>query len=296
MTSSEPGDTTLDMDTLAACAAAVTARFGQITPRCTAILGSGWGDVTDAAGILGSIPYDALPGLGATKVKGHAGTLHLCRAGNGHALVFQGRRHWYEGQGWTPIAVPVYLAARLGSGTVLLTNAAGAITAGMQPGDLMIVRDHINLLGANPLIGSHHPFWGERFPDQSAVYPAALQDLLSACAARHGVTAHRGVYLAATGPVYETPAEIRAYRALGADAVGMSTVPEAILANAAGLRVAALSCITNYAAGVCADTLRHDDVLAVSKARMPVMAAIVREVLQRVCDSPPETVQGGAAE
>ena len=283
MTSAEAMRGGLDMDRLAAGTAAVMARLGAVRVTGAAILGSGWGDATDALEVLDAIPYNELPCLGTTGVKGHKGTLILGRVSAGAILIFQGRRHWYEGLGWTPVAFPVYLAASLGARTLLLTNAAGAIDPSMRPGDLMIVRDHINLLGGNPLIGAHDPFWGERFPDQSSVYSESLQEALLAAARRHGIEPRRGVYLAAAGPVYETPAEIRAYRAMGADAVGMSTVPEAILANAAGLRTAALSCITNFAAGVGDTALHHDEVLAVSRERMPLMKAIVGDALEVLC-------------
>jgi len=273
----------LDMERLAEGAARVTARLGAVRVAGAAILGSGWGDVTAAVEVLDTIPYTDLPCLGATGVKGHRGTLILGRVPSGTVLIFQGRRHWYEGLGWTPVAFPVYLAATLGARALLLTNAAGAIDPRMRPGDFMIVRDHINLLGANPLIGPHDPFWGERFPDQSRIYPEPLQAILHAAARRQGIEPQGGVYLAAAGPVYETPAEIRAYRAMGADAVGMSTVPEAILANAAGLPTAALSCITNFAAGVGDTALHHDEVLAVSRARMPLMKAVVGDALEALC-------------
>jgi purine-nucleoside phosphorylase len=277
---------TLDMNALATSAQAACAAIGGASATAVAVLGSGWGALVEALPVVATLNYTDIPCLGAPGVKGHRGALHRCRLDGKDILIFQGRRHWYEGQGWTPVAFPVYLARQVRAPMLLLTNAAGAINTAMAPGELMLIDDHINLLGANPLIGPHAPFWGARFPDQTEVYDAGLRELLANTAAQHPVTMHRGVYLAASGPVYETPAEIRAYRAWGADAVGMSTVPEAMLGHAAGMRVAALSCITNYAAGVCQQQLKHDDVLAVTRDRMPAMAAMVRDFLA-VCGAGP---------
>lgn len=273
----------LDRSRMESSVKRVKSRLGSGPIDAAAILGSGWGDISSTVDVLDTIPYSEIPCLGKTGVKGHKGMLMLGRTASGTVLVFQGRRHWYEGIGWTPIAFPVFLARELGARAILLTNAAGAIRPRLRPGDLMVVSDHINLIGSNPLIGTHDPFWGERFTDQSQVYPESLQDILASAVHRHGLIPQRGVYLAASGPVYETPAEIRAFRTLGADAVGMSTVPEAILANAAGMKTAALSCITNFAAGIGTTALHHDEVLAVSQARQPILKMIVGDVLQALC-------------
>jgi purine-nucleoside phosphorylase len=169
---------------------------------------------------------------------------------------------------------------RLGVSTVLLTNAAGGLCPDFNPGDLMAVTDHINMLGSSPLVGSHDEFWGPRFPDQSAVYDAELRQRLSRAADEVPVTLLQGVYLATTGPTYETPAEIRAFRALGADAVGMSTVPEAILANSCGLKVAAVSCITNLAAGISGHALSHEEVTEAAAGAMPGMKALIEKFFE----------------
>ena len=166
---------------------------------------------------------------------------------------------------------------RMGVRSVLITNAAGGIRAGFRAGDLMILRDHINLMGSSPLIGPHDPFWGERFPDQTAIYTRAGVERLRRAAAAAGVSVQEGVYLAVTGPTYETPAEVRAFEHLGADAVGMSTAPEAILAGASGLAVAGLSCIGNLAAGIAPAPLAHDEIVAAALEVVPRMRALIAE-------------------
>jgi len=241
------------------------------------ILGSGWSEVADAFEPVREIPYQDIPGLGRTGVAGHAGRLRHCRINGEDILIFQGRRHWYEGEGWTPIALPVYIAARAAAGFALITNAAGGVSENMRPGDLMMITDHINAMGANPLIGPHHKIWGPRFPDQSSVYNEALRLKMLEAASASGVAIKEGVYLATSGPTYETPAEVMAYRLMGADAVGMSTVPEATLANAASIKVAAISCITNPAAGVAAEPLGHTEVIETTHRAMPSMTKLIYE-------------------
>lgn len=264
---------------------AVSARLPAAGPRCGLILGSGWGDMAESMERSVDIDYADIPGMGRTAVPGHAGRLSLASVDGTEMIVFCGRRHWYEGLGWTPIAVPIYIMKRIGVSAVLLTNAAGGLRPDFQPGDLMVVEDHINMLGSNPLVGPHESFWGPRFPDQANVYDPELRAALSDAAAEHAIELHHGVYLATTGPVYETPAEVRAFIALGADAVGMSTVPEAILANACGMKVAAVSCITNHAAGIAGKTLSHDDVTRAAATAMPRMRALAGEFAARLGDA-----------
>lgn len=265
----------MDLDLLETAFAAVRARQPGVRAAGALILGSGWGDVAEAFAAFAEIPYAEIPGLGAAGVAGHAGRLLLVGPAERTLLIFQGRRHWYEGEGWTPIAAPIYIARRLGAAVVLLTNAAGGIREDLRAGDLMIVCDHINAMGVHPLIGPHRPFWGPRFPDQTAVYDPALRARLRAAAEAAGISIREGVYLAASGPTYETPAEVEAFRRVGADAVGMSTVPEAILAHAAGLRVAAVSCISNLAAGRASAPLSHEEVAEAARAAMPRLRALV---------------------
>lgn len=270
----------MDQATLESAFEVVRSRWPDAQPDCGVVLGSGWGDVADALNPTAELAYEEIPGLGGTSVAGHAGRLSLATVGSTEVIVFRGRRHWYEGEGWTPLAVPVYVMKRLGVSTALLTNAAGSLRQDFHPGDLMAITDHINMLGSSPLIGPHDDFWGARFPDQSNVYDSDLGSRLVSAAEETGTRVHFGVYLATTGPTYETPAEVRAFRTLGADAVGMSTVPEAILANACGLRVVALSCLTNFAAGISSEALSHDDVTEVAGRAGPQIASLVTKFLE----------------
>ena len=255
----------------------VQSQWPAAKPKVGLICGSGWSDVVAAFKERASLAYGDIPGMGSPGVVGHAGKLTWAELSGIETFVFQGRRHWYEGEGWTPVAIPVYLLKQMGAAAVVLTNAAGGVRADLTPGTLMIIEDHINLMNANPLLGPHHPVWGPRFPDQSTVYNRALREALERAGAAVGQPLAKGVYLAGSGPFYETPAEIRAWRALGADAVGMSTVPEAQLANAAGMKVLGLSCITNLAAGVSKNPLTHEEVTATTRA---VMAGMTRLMVQ----------------
>lgn len=265
----------MDDTTMARALDALQTRWPDWTPDCGLVLGSGWGAVTEAFTCEDAVPYDTIPGLGPTSVQGHAGRLVRAHAAGLETLIFQGRRHWYEGADWTPVILPVYLLKQLGARILMLTNAAGGIHPDFAPGDLMVIEDHINHFRTNPLIGRHRAVWGERFPDMSVVYDAALRAALHAAGDAADEALRRGVYLALPGPCYETPAEIRAYRTLGADAVGMSTVPEAMVAHAAGLRVVGLSCITNLAAGVSSAPLSHDEVADTAARALPRMHALL---------------------
>ncbi len=265
----------IDRKQLDKALAYVRGKWPSARPEMGLILGSGWSEVVDAFHIAATIPYEEIPGLGRTGVVGHAGRLVLAESSGIETLIFQGRRHFYEGVGWTPIALPVFLLKSLGAKGVLITNAAGGVRADLVTGKLMIIEDHINFLGANPLVGPHDDFWGPRFPDQSEVYDVTLRRLLTLAGRDAGEDLPRGVYLADSGPTYESPAEIRAFRTLGADAVGMSTVPEAMLAKAAGLRVAGLSCITNSAAGISATPLSHEEVTEATRNAMARMKTVV---------------------
>lgn len=248
-------------------------------PACGLILGSGWSEAVRDFERVESLDYAEIPGLGKTGVQGHAGQLVLARYHNTLALVFCGRRHRYEGVGWTPVAIPVDICRRLQIPTLLVTNAAGGINPRLKPGDLMVIRDHINSVGVNPLQGAHDPDWGPRFPDQSEVYTPGLIQKTRAAASAVNVELNEGIYAFTAGPVYETPAEVKALRMLGADAVGMSTVPETTLASAAGLNVCAISCITNMAAGIDGPDLSHEDVLAETRRTTPRMCALIQALI-----------------
>jgi len=263
-------------------AAALPSAFFDTPPACGLILGSGWGSALQTDSALARISYRDVPGLGASTVVGHIGELVLFERRGLRIVAFMGRRHWYEGEGWEPVVLPVELLRRLGVRRVLITNAAGGISPNLRPGDLMAIRDHINTTGVNPLIGPLVPDWGPRFPDQSRIYDPELIDLLRKAAHDTNATLSDGIYAFTTGPSYETPAEIRAYASMGADAVGMSTVPEAIVANAAGLRVAGLSCITNMAAGISGPHLSHEEVLEQTRRAAPTLAALLDAFLARL--------------
>jgi inosine/guanosine/xanthosine phosphorylase family protein len=254
---------------------AVRKTWPQAKPRLGIILGSGWGEAVSGFPVKAALPYEKIPNFGKTGVIGHAGQLLYAECGGTELFIFQGRRHVYEGEGWTPAVLPVWLLKQFGAQIVLLTNAAGGIREDLRPGTLMAIEDHINMLGGSPLAGPHNPAFGERFPDQTAVYDHDLRQMLIASGADAS-----GVYLATPGPSFETPAEIRAFRALGADAVGMSTVPEAIFANALGLQTAGLSCICNWAAGLGEDKLSAEDVLCTANEAMPRMRSVIRSFVE----------------
>ncbi len=279
----------MNYETLEQAAAAVASRWPKARPRIGAILGSGWSELAESFEIRETMPFEAAPGLGKPGVEGHSGRIVWATLAGVETLIFQGRRHYYEGEGWTPIAVPPYVFKKMGIDRAVITNAAGGLREDLRPGVLMAIEDHINLMGANPLLGKHHPFWGDRFPDQTNVYDRDMRALARRAAASAGLTLNRGVYLAVSGPTYETPAEIRAYRALGADAVGMSTVPEAMLLNAAKLKVLGISCITNLAAGISKEALSHEEVGETAQFSMPRIKALFAAIWGEFAEAPPKT-------
>ena len=271
--------TPVDPVLLDRAAKALPARFLEQPPVCGLILGSGWSPALVRREALERVPFGAIPGLGASTVAGHAGELLLFEQAGKRVAAFCGRRHWYEGAGWTPVALPVDLLRRMGARKLVLTNAAGGVNPSLKPGDFLMIRDHINTAGLNPLQGPVIPGWGPRFPDQSRVYAPALAGVLRQCAAGAGITLHEGIYAFTSGPCFETPAEIRAYRGWGVDAVGMSTVPEALLGSAMGMEVAAVSCITNMAAGMGEQALNHEEVLEATQAAGPRMRRLIEALL-----------------
>lgn len=237
-------------------------------PRVGIILGSGLGPFADCLQDSTVIDYGALPNFPRTSVPGHAGRMVLGALGGIPVVVLQGRVHYYEGFRPDQVTFPARVLCRLGIGTLVVTNASGGINPTYAPGDLMAIVDHINMAGWNALSGPNLDELGPRFPDLSRAYPAHLRALLLDLAARQGITVHQGVYAQVSGPTYETPAEVRALRALGADAVGMSTVPEVVVAAHMGIPVVGLSCITNSAAGVSEAPLSHQDVERVARASL----------------------------
>ena len=233
-------------------------------PRVGVILGSGLGAFGDSLEGAVAVPYAEIPHFPASTVVGHGGALVLGRCRGVPVAVMKGRVHFYEGYSLEQVVFPARVMGRLGIQTLVVTNAAGAVNKAYAPGELMVIEDHINLLG-NPMVGPNPEALGERFFDMSEPYDRGLRDAAEAACAAAGVRSHRGVYLALTGPSFETPAEIRAFRTLGADAVGMSTVPEVIAARHMGIRIVGLSCLTNMAAGVLEQKLDHREVLEVGE-------------------------------
>ncbi len=231
-----------------------------LAPRVGVVLGSGLGEFAGRVAGAVAVPYGEIPHFRKVSVAGHAGRLVLGTVGGVPVAVLQGRYHYYEGHAIEDVVFPVRVLGKLGVAALLLTNAAGGIGKALRPGDLMVIRDHVNLMGINPLRGANDERLGPRFPDMSAVYDPAFQEAIAASQTAIGLQPKKGVYLALSGPSYETPAEIRMLAALGADAVGMSTVPEAVCARHMGLRVAGISCITNLAAGISASPLSHREV------------------------------------
>jgi inosine/guanosine/xanthosine phosphorylase family protein len=267
---------TISQSLFDAAVMSVKKTWPQAKPRIGIILGSGWGAAVSGFQIKDELSYDKIQNLGKTGAPGHAGKMLHAELGGTEVFIFQGRRHVYEGAGWTPVILPIWILKQFGVQVVLLTNASGGIREDLRPGTLMAIEDHINLLGGSPLAGPHNPAFGERFPDQTAVYDHDLRRVLIDSGADAS-----GVYVATAGPSFETPAEIRAFRALGADAVGMSTVPEAIFANALGLKVAGLSCICNWAAGLGDEKLSGEDVIRTANVAMPRMRSVIRSFVEK---------------
>jgi purine-nucleoside phosphorylase len=251
-------------------------------PDVAIVLGSGLGDFANRLRDAVSIPYGELPHWPASNVIGHEGRLVLGMLAGKRVAALSGRVHYYEGHDLRTVTFATRVIGRLGVKTLILTNAAGGINVALTPGTLMIIEDHINLLGSNPLIGPNDDRFGPRFPDMSEVYSKRLRTLAADVAAAQGQTVGRGVYVALHGPSYETPAEIRFLRTIGADAVGMSTVPEAIVARHMGLEVLGLSCISNAAAGVLPQPLNHDEVMEVARRVRDVFARLLEGIIARV--------------
>jgi len=252
------------------------------TPDVAVVLGSGLGAFVDRLADQRVIGYGEIPHWPPVGVVGHAGRLVAGRLRGHRVLALSGRAHVYEGHGPAVVTFGIRVIAHLGAPVVVLTNAAGGINAGFAPGTLMLIEDHINLMGANPLVGLHDERFGERFPDMSHVYSRRLRDAAAGAAAAAGVEVAHGVYLAVSGPSYETPAEIRAFRTLGADAVGMSTVPEAIAARQMNLEVLGISCISNLAAGLLPQPLSSDEVIETANRVGRAFGDLLEETIARI--------------
>jgi len=248
----------------------------SLRPTVGIVLGSGLGDFVQSLKESVAIPYTQIPHFRPPSVEGHEGQLVIGKIGPVAVAVMQGRIHFYEGASMAEVVFPIRVLKAFGVKNLILTNAAGGINANFRPGDLVIIKDHINLLGQNPLVGANIPELGPRFPDMTHAYRPELQKILQKAGKAHGLKLKSGVYLAVSGPTYETPAEIKAFKRLGADMVGMSTVPESIVANHMGMNVAGISCITNKAAGISKTKLSHQEVKEVALKVKDKMAALLQ--------------------
>jgi len=268
-------------DQVEAAAAAVRSRCGSL-PQTAIVLGSGLGDFADVLTDAVSMPYEDLPHWPASKVVGHAGRLVVGAVAGKRIAVLAGRAHFYEGHSLERVVFATRVMGRLGVRQITLTNAAGGINTGFAQGALMIIDDHINLMGTNPLVGPNDERIGPRFPDMTGVYSTRLRALAETAAQARGIEVTHGVYVALHGPSYETPAEIRYLRTIGADAVGMSTVPEAIAARHMGIDVLGISCITNLAAGILPQPLQHDKVLDTARRVRGAFVSLLEGIIERL--------------
>ncbi|MBI4457305.1 MAG: purine-nucleoside phosphorylase [Acidobacteria bacterium] len=262
-------------------ASAVSKKISS-SPLVGLILGSGLGDFLDElAGNL-SVSYSEIPHFPRSTIVGHAGNLVFNSIASMPWIAMQGRVHYYEGYAITDVVFPVRVLARLGIQKLIVTNAAGGINRKFQPGDLMVIADHINLMATNPLLGRNLDPFGPRFPDMSEAYSRNFRQLACAVALERKINLQEGIYVGLAGPSYETPAEIRMLATLGADAVGMSTVPEVIAANHAGIKVLGISCITNMAAGILDKKLDHAEVMETTTRVKDKISSLLRGVLDRL--------------
>ena len=246
------------------------------------ILGSGLGAFADAVTDRVETAYGKIPGWPASTAAGHAGKLVSGKIGGADVIVLSGRAHYYEGYTAAQVTFGIRELARRGVRTVILTNAAGSIHPDYRPGDFVLISDHINLMGMNPLVGPNDETLGPRFPDMTEAYPLQLREIARRAGAEIGLNLREGVYAAMLGPSYETPAEIRYLRTIGADLVGMSTVPEIIVANYLGMKALAISCVTNAAAGITSEKLVHQEVLDTGARARDTLIRLLTAVVPRV--------------
>jgi purine-nucleoside phosphorylase len=278
----KPEETSPDIFTRAESAAAFVLSETKLRPQIGLVLGSGLGAFADELSEAIRIPYEHIPTFPHSTAVGHAGQLVVGKAGDVPVAVMQGRVHLYEGYSASEVAFPVRVLGRMGIRAVILTNAAGGINLEYGQGALVMIRDHINLQGQNPLTGANDERLGPRFPDMSYTYAKRYREIALEEARNLSIPPREGVYVALLGPSYETPAEIRYLRTIGGDLVGMSTAPEAIAARHMGMNVLAISCVTNMAAGVLNQPLNHEEVLETGRRVMGHFIALLRAVLPRI--------------
>ena len=251
-------------------------------PEIGLILGSGLGSLADLIEEPEFYPYETLPNFPVSTVEGHEGRLVIGKLEGKIVIAMQGRFHYYEGYKMTDVTFPVRVMKLLGVDKLIVTNAAGAVNTNFKPGDLMIINDHINLSGSNPLIGKNLDEFGPRFPDMSTAYNPELINLAKNIAKDLNIDIKEGVYTMFSGPTYETPAEIRMVRILGGDAVGMSTIPEVIVANHSGIKVLGISCLTNMAAGILKQPLNHEEVIETSNKAKNSFITLTKEIIKNL--------------
>jgi purine-nucleoside phosphorylase len=251
------------------------------------VLGSGLGGFADEFEDAVAMPYQQIPGFVSSTAEGHVGRLVIGKVGGVPVVAMQGRVHYYEGYSLEEVTFPIRTLKLLGVRTLILTNAAGGINVQLKQGALMVISDHLNLMGVNPLRGVNDERFGPRFPDMSEVYSRELQELVVEEARGLGVTVRRGIYAALSGPSYETPAEIHMLRAFGADAVGMSTVPEAIVARQMGMKILGISCITNMAAGISETPINHEEVMETGRRVRATFTQLLRRLIAKVPSEQP---------
>ena len=260
----------------------IRARLTDEAPRIALVLGSGLGAFADELEDALVVPYEDIPGFARSTVEGHAGRLVIGKCEGIAVAAMQGRFHYYEGYSLDEVTFPIRTFGALGVKAIVLTNAAGGINVAFDQGALMIISDHLNLMGANPLRGANDERFGARFPDMSEVYARDYQEMVIDEARVMNLELRRGTYGALSGPSYETPAEIRMLRTLGADAVGMSTVPEAIIARHMGIKVLGISCITNMAAGVLDQPINHEEVIETGERVRATFSELLRRVIPKL--------------
>lgn len=266
-------------------AVAITERVDEF-PGLAIVLGSGMGAFVDGLCNAEAIPYSQIPHFPRTTIAGHQGNLVIGEVGGARVACLQGRFHYYEGHDLATVTFPIRVLKLLGVHTLILTAATGGIREGLRAGDLVVLSDHLNLIGSNPLRGPNVDAFGPRFPDMTEVYSGRLRALAHAVASETGIILKQGVYACLPGPSYETPAEIRMLRTLGADVVGMSTVPEAIVARHGGIEVLGFAIVSNAAAGLSDSPITHDEVLAAGAEAGPRLAALIRGVVARLAAAP----------
>ena len=267
------------MERITAAAQAIRARFSKV-PTEAIILGTGLGQLAEHLTVDATIDYADIPGFPLSTVESHAGRLLCGTLGGRTVIAMQGRFHRYEGYSMHEVTFPVRVLRALGASTLIVSNACGGMHPLWQRGDLMLIADHINLLGDNPLVGPNDPALGPRFPDMSVAYDAPLRELARNVALKQGITLREGVYVAVVGPNLETRAEYRMLRAIGADVVGMSTVPEVIVARHGGMRVLGLSIITDMCLPDSLQEATLDEIVAIANSAQPKLTALVRGVLE----------------